>query len=337
MEIKKSVSIVITNNNCRHLLEEHLPYTLEAINNASVEFEMIIVDDCSTDGSVEFIRKFYPDIVLIVNPETKGFPHSNNKGIKIARCQLILLLNPAIKLAPDYFEQQWKYFLGWKTFGVMGRVLKPTDDEIVDAARLPKFKGLKIETDYSYYTANSSNRLLTFYLSGTNALIDAAKLKKTGGFYELFSPVCCGDMELSIRAWRVKWKCYYEHESVCWQQVSPDELNANRYDKGAAYLNLLYLHAIHLNGWSLKAWYIQIFFGDLLPALFSRKKWRWDSFREFRANKPAIQDYKYKVRDLMDENDSQTNLFSVVGKLKLSVSNKKIIKVKGLDTLTDIW
>jgi len=167
--------------------------------------------------------------------------------------------------------------------------------------------------------------------------MDAAKLKKTGGFYELFSPVCFGDMELCIRAWRVKWKCYYEHESVCRQQVSSDEVNVDEPDKRVAYRNLLYLHDIHLHGWSLKAWYVQIFFGDLLPALFTHKIWVWAGFREFIANKSVMQEYKYRVRDLMDENDSQTNLFSVVGKLKLSISNKRIIKVTAPDILKDIW
>ena len=285
---------------------------------------------------LEFIEKLYPDVILIVNREARGFSRSCNDGIKIAKCQLILLLDPGIKLSPDYFEQQWKYFLGWKTFGVMGRVMKMNDDQIIDAARMPAFSGLKIMTDYSFYTTNSSNRLLTFYLSHTNALFDAAKLKKTGGFYELLSPDCCQDMELCIRAWRVKWKCYYEHESVCRRQVEIETVMTGQ-AKFAAYRDLLYLHVLHLTGWSLKAWYIQILFGDLLPALFTSKRWMWEGLRALRANRRVVEEYKNKIQVLMEEYDSQTNMFSVVGKLHLSVSNKKLVKVLGLNKLADIW
>ncbi|WP_217452240.1 hypothetical protein [Mucilaginibacter humi] len=65
---------------------------------------------------------------------------------------------------------------------------------------MPKFNGLKLKTDYFYYTDAVDDRLYTFYLSGANALIATKKLKAIGGFYELFSPFYCEDMELSIRA-----------------------------------------------------------------------------------------------------------------------------------------
>jgi len=73
VEIRKSVSIIIPNYNGRRLLQEYLPYTYSAIKNTGVIFEIIIVDDCSSDGSVEFITAGYPEVVLIVNPENKRF------------------------------------------------------------------------------------------------------------------------------------------------------------------------------------------------------------------------------------------------------------------------
>jgi GT2 family glycosyltransferase len=187
MDIKKSVSIIIPNYNGKHLLNEYLPYTLAAIKQADTTFEIIVVDDCSKDDSVEFIKTDYPAITLIVNAENKGFSFSCNRGIEVAQYELIFLLNSDVKLTPGYFEHQWKYFLHWDTFGVMGRIIDMDGDHIQDAARIPKFNGLKLKTDYFYYTNGGNDRLATFYLSGANALIDANKLKEIGGFYEIFA------------------------------------------------------------------------------------------------------------------------------------------------------
>ncbi len=152
MEVRKSISVIIPNYNGRHLLQAYLPYTYEAIKKAGTIYEVIIVDDCSTDGSVEFIRAAYPQVNLVVNPENKGFSYACNRGIEIAKCELILLLNSDVKLMPDYFEHQWKFFLRWDTFGVMGRIIDMEGDHIQDAARIPKFNGLQLKTDYFYYT-----------------------------------------------------------------------------------------------------------------------------------------------------------------------------------------
>ncbi|MDP9047030.1 MAG: glycosyltransferase, partial [Bacteroidota bacterium] len=104
MEIRKSISIIIPNYNGIDLLKKYFPFTLEAIKNAGVDYEIIVVDDCSIDNSVEFLRSDYPDTIIIVNPENKGFSYSCNRGIEMARCELILLLNSDVKLMPDYFE-----------------------------------------------------------------------------------------------------------------------------------------------------------------------------------------------------------------------------------------
>jgi GT2 family glycosyltransferase len=119
VNIKKSVSVIIPNYNGKHLLKEYLPFTIEAVKNAGAVYEIIIVDDCSTDDSVEFIRSEYPWVNLVINSENKGFSYSCNRGIEVAEYELILLLNSDVKLTPDYFEHQWKYFLRWDTFGVM--------------------------------------------------------------------------------------------------------------------------------------------------------------------------------------------------------------------------
>jgi GT2 family glycosyltransferase len=330
VDIKKSVSVIIPNYNGKHLLKQYLPFTIEAVKNAEVIYEIIIIDDCSTDDSVEFIKSEYPWINLVNNSENKGFSYSCNRGIEVAQYELIFLLNSDVKLSPDYFEHQWKYFLRWDTFGVMGRIIDMDGDHIQDAARVPKFNGLKLKTDYFYYTGNTEDRLLTFYLSGANALIDAAKLKELGGFYELFSPFYCEDMELSIRAWRLKWKCYYEHRAICRHEVSASTKNyeTEKWVKSVYFRNRFYLHALHLDGVALAAWYFQITVIDLLPKLIIGQTWLWKSYRELIINRAIIKQYKNKIRAVMYKNDSETTIFKVVDKIRASVKNKKMTQFK---------
>jgi GT2 family glycosyltransferase len=330
VNIKKSVSVVIPNYNGKHLLKEYLPFTYAALNNAEIVYEVIIVDDCSKDDSVEFIKTAYPEIKLVVNPVNKGFSYACNRGIEVTQHELILILNSDVKLTADYFEYQWKYFLACDTFGVMGRIIDMEGDGIQDAARVPKFNGLKLKTDYFCYSDSENSRLYTFYLSGANALVDASKLKQLGGFSEIFSPFYCEDMELSIRAWRLGWKSYYEHHAICRHQVSASTKNYEtaQWVKSVYFRNRFYLHAIHLNGIALLLWYLQITLIDLIPKLLIGHTWIWNSYKELFKNRKLIRQYKSNFKELLTQNTSRITIFNVVSKIRSSVENKKLHKFK---------
>jgi GT2 family glycosyltransferase len=327
---KRSISVVIPNYNGEKLLAAYLPYTISAIKNAGVVYEIIVIDDCSTDGSVAFMRSTYPEIKLLLNQENRGFSYTCNQGIKAATCQLILLLNSDVKLTNDYFEHQWKYFAHSDTFGVMGRIIDMEGDRIQDAARMPKLNGLKLKTDYFYYSESDDQMLYTFYLSGANALIDAVKLKSIGGFYEIFSPFYCEDMELSLRAWRLNWKCYYEHQSVCRHQVSASTKNYKtaKWVKSIYYRNRFYMHAIHLNGWALAGWFLQITFIDMLPKLLIGQWWLLNSYVDLIKNIGGIKQYRKRLTSTMAVNKSETTIFNILRLIKLSVKDSNIIRFK---------
>lgn len=67
--------------------------------------EIIVVDNNSVDGSVEMLHEKFPDVFLIANQKNTGFAVANNQGIKIARGEYILLLNPDTVVEEDTFEQ----------------------------------------------------------------------------------------------------------------------------------------------------------------------------------------------------------------------------------------
>lgn len=330
MDIKKSVSIIIPNYNGRYLLKEYLPFTVEAIKNAGTTYEIIIVDDCSTDDSVDMIKADFPWVKLIVNLQNKGFSYTCNRGIEAAQYELIFLLNSDVKLTTDYFEHQWKYFSQPDTFGVMGRIIDMEGDHIQDAARMPKFNGLKLKTGYFYYTTSTDYWPYTMYLSGANALVDAAKLRELGGFDELFSPFYSEDMELSIRAWRLNWKCYYEHKAICRHQLSATTRNYKtpQWVKRVYFRNRFYFHAIHFEGLASFLYYCQITLIDLLPKMLIGQFWIWKSYVELFKSRRAIRSRKAAFNKLMGDHHSNTSLFDVVVNIRASVKGKNNTRFK---------
>lgn len=326
--MKKSVSIIIPNYNGRMLLERYLPHTISVADAAGILYEIIVVDDCSTDESVQFIKEQYPQINILVNADNKGFSYSCNQGIKAAGYELCLLLNSDVKLTGGYFEQQWRYFEMADTFGVMGRIIDMEGDGIQDAARMPKLNGLKLKTDYFYYSQNRDELLYTFYLSGANALIDTQKLKQIGGFYELYSPFYCEDMDLSLRAWRMGWKCYYEHQAICRHQVSASTKNYRtaNWVKSIYNRNRYYMHALHYNGLALLLWFLQITFIDLLPKLLTGKFWLWKSYIQLLKSKKDMAQYKKRLATDMHNANAHSSVFEVINEIKKSIVGKDIIK-----------
>jgi len=85
------VSIIIVAWNVRQLLHDCLKSVYE--QTKGVDFEVIYVDNASTDGSVQMVREHFPDVRIIENERNQGFIKANNQAIRIARGRYVLLLN----------------------------------------------------------------------------------------------------------------------------------------------------------------------------------------------------------------------------------------------------
>ncbi|MBX7242993.1 MAG: glycosyltransferase family 2 protein [Bacteroidia bacterium] len=97
------LSVIIVNYNVKYFLEECLLSVLKA--QKGLDIEIIVVDNHSTDGSVEMLKeKFGKDITLIANEDNPGFSKANNQGIRIAKGKYVLLLNPDTIVGEDTFK-----------------------------------------------------------------------------------------------------------------------------------------------------------------------------------------------------------------------------------------
>jgi GT2 family glycosyltransferase len=323
----KSVSIVIPNYNGKHLLEKYLPSVFIAAENANIEFEIIVIDDGSKDDSISFIRENYKNIKLLINDKNRGFSFTCNNGIRAAKYELILLLNSDVKLTPDYFKHQWKYFDKPDTFGVMARIMSFDESRIEDAARFLYYGGCRIKANKFYYSENlEDENVYTAYLSGANALVNAKKLKELGGFDEIYSPFSSEDFDLSLRAWQLGWKCYYEHQSFCFHHVSGStktQIKSN-FIKKIYYRNRYILQGIHLQGLRKLFYPLQQIFTELIPKLLTGKIWVLDSYKDYLGHQTRINASKSKLQILKEKYDSNLNVSDVMAIINQSVSNKKI-------------
>lgn len=70
-----------------------------------VSTEIIVVDNASRDGSIEMVQEKFPEVVLIANKDNVGFSKANNQGMRIAKGEYVLLLNPDTIVEEDTFEK----------------------------------------------------------------------------------------------------------------------------------------------------------------------------------------------------------------------------------------
>ena len=135
------VSIIIVSFNTIQLTRQCLKsiYT----QTKDVSFEVIVSDNGSTDGSIQMIRKDFPQVILIENGENLGFGKANNIGLKKAKGDYIfylnsdtILLNNAIKIFYDYWQNN-------NDICALGCILEDNKGHIIHSgASFPTYKYL---------------------------------------------------------------------------------------------------------------------------------------------------------------------------------------------------
>lgn len=86
------LSIIIVNFNVKHFLHQCLQSVERAC--ANIDAEVIVIDNCSQDGSIEYLQPLHPNVTFISNTQNLGFAKANNIGIRQSRGEYVLLLNP---------------------------------------------------------------------------------------------------------------------------------------------------------------------------------------------------------------------------------------------------
>lgn len=115
------ISIIIVNWNTKKLLENCLSSIFKFTKD--LNFEVIVVDNGSSDGSQDQTRKEFPQVKLVSNKENLGFTKANNQGLKIAKGNYCLLLNSDTYLIENSFLKLVERARELKNLGAIGPLL----------------------------------------------------------------------------------------------------------------------------------------------------------------------------------------------------------------------
>lgn len=102
-------------------------HTLHATRISKGEMKILVVDNASTDGSLEAVKKQYKDVEIIQNETNLGFAAGNNVGIQYALkngAEAVLLLNNDTQVDQNFFEELTKFAFSKEKVGIVGPILK---------------------------------------------------------------------------------------------------------------------------------------------------------------------------------------------------------------------
>lgn len=203
-----SVSIIIPNWNGAKLLRKYLPKVLEAANGA----EVIIVDDCSTDDSVEVVKANFPTVKIIIKESNSGFAKSVNVGVQQSQGDVVVLLNTDVVPENGFLIPLLSHFSDPNLFAV-GCMEKNTEKDGV------VMRGRSIahwQKGFYIHARGEVNKTDTAWASGGSAAFRKSLWIKFHGMDTIFNPFYWEDIDLSYRASKAGYSIVFEPLSIVW-------------------------------------------------------------------------------------------------------------------------
>jgi GT2 family glycosyltransferase len=119
------VSIIIVNYNTKELLRDSIISIMK--NTLNINYEIIVVDNNSSDGSVQMVENEFPSVVLIASEKNGGFAYANNLGVAKAKGKYIFLLNSDTIILNDAISKMFNFMEENKEIGILGPKLLNAD------------------------------------------------------------------------------------------------------------------------------------------------------------------------------------------------------------------
>lgn len=216
------VSIIIVNYNVRHFLEQCLHSVRDAIQGLAAE--VLVIDNASTDGSINYLQPLFPEVRFIAFAENLGFAKANNHAAGLAKGQYLLFLNPDTLLAEDSIQQMLTLMEANAQRGALGvRMLDGGGDFLPESKRafpaiLPAFLKLtgfaRLFPRSAFFNAYALGQLdetgnhPVGVLAGACMLVRAHVFQQLGGFDEQFF-MYGEDIDLSYRIRQAGYENWY--------------------------------------------------------------------------------------------------------------------------------
>jgi len=220
MEIKgipshqKLISIIIVNYNGRKWLKD----CLESLEKQTYKkFEIILVDNASSDNSVAYVKKHFPKVTIVQNKSNRGFAGGNNDGLKAAKGDYILLLNNDTWSPPDFLEDFIKAFDEYPKAGcVQSKMVLLKDTSKLDLvgsywtnSSFLYYYGFGKDADLPQY-----NKAMPFFTNkGASVMIPRKVIDKIGLFDDDFW-LYYEETDFCHRVWLAGYECWYWPKAI---------------------------------------------------------------------------------------------------------------------------
>ncbi|MFZ5364069.1 MAG: glycosyltransferase family 2 protein [Patescibacteria group bacterium] len=218
------LSIIILNYRARGLLKE----CLKGIKmvHPKLDYEIIVVDNASGDGTAQMMRESFPEINFIASEENLGYAKGNNLGIKKARGRYVMIVNPDIIVFPGVLESLVHFLDERQDVGIVGpKLLNPDKSLQYSCYRFPgfwepvyrrtplgRFDFAKKKLDHYLMKDfdHNSVREVDWLLGG--CLLIRRKALDDVGFLDERYFAYFDDVDLCRSIWEKKWKVVYNPE-----------------------------------------------------------------------------------------------------------------------------
>lgn len=216
------LSVIIVNYNVKILLKECLDSVSLAI--AGMEAEVFIVDNASTDKSIEFLQPLFPGFHFTRNETNTGFAKANNQALALASGKFILFLNPDTLIPADCFSKCISFMEHHADAGALGvRMINGKNEFLKESKRgfpspmvsfwkMAGITGLfpRSPVFAKYYLGHLDENTINKVdvLSGAFMFVRKKVLDTTGGFDERFF-MYAEDIDLSYRITEAGFNNYY--------------------------------------------------------------------------------------------------------------------------------
>ena len=212
------VSVIVLNYNAGELLLN----CIESIKKSAYKnLEIIVVDNISTDKSQEVCKEKYPDIKLIQNNENFGYCEGNNIGIRVAKGDYIIILNPDTIVESNWIEELISAYNKLGEGLYQPKHLSLNEKTVyMSAGNMLNIFGFGYAREKGKKDQNQFNKIEEInYASGTCLFTSSNVLKKVG-LFDPFIFLYHDDLDLGWRASQLGIKSYYVPTSIIYHAES---------------------------------------------------------------------------------------------------------------------
>jgi GT2 family glycosyltransferase len=212
------LSIIIVSWNVQEYLRQCLN-SLRADFDQNLKYEIIVIDNNSSDNTAAMLAHDFPEVELIRNKDNLGFARANNQGIKISRGKFVLLLNPDTQVRKGCINTLISFLRSHDKTGVVGPKLLNLDGTLQAsgvhfpslANSLSGYFRLKREVTGAYFV-HASQPMTVNALMGACLLVKREVINQVGGFDEDYF-MYAEEADWCYRIRNRGWHIYYVPEA----------------------------------------------------------------------------------------------------------------------------